>query len=418
MRHATALESETAVCKAGCLISDNRVGSRTIVIGVQLCSDSVLESASKKSVLHRRPGRIAVLIGAIVVISLLHYSISPTHIWLEALLQRLYYIPLLLMAIWYGWRGGVLASALAALLYIPHIRREWASHPRSGATQEVAVVTFFAITVLTGILADHERAQRQKAEKLAQQLTDANAQLRASFEQLRRADRLSAMGELSAGLAHEIGNPLGGIKGAVRILGRPQLADETREKFSSLAERELERLSGIVEHFLEFARPREPRRLATNPMRLLESVAGLAGETAKMKGIQIKVAGNDRLPQISVDPEQIRQVLLNLVLNAIQAMLGGGEIVLRGIADDKEVHLAVEDQGIGIAPENIDRIFDPFFTTKQEGTGLGLSIAGRIIAQHGGQIEPRRNAGRGMTFSVILPRAESEPAHSISVEAL
>jgi two-component system, NtrC family, sensor histidine kinase HydH len=105
------------------------------------------------------------------------------------------------------------------------------------------------------------------------------------------------------------------------------------------------------------------------------------------------------------------------VLNAIQAMPGGGEIVLHAIADDNEIHLAVEDQGVGIAPEDVDRIFDPFFTTKQEGTGLGLSIAGRIIEQHGGHIEPRRNADRGMTFSVNLPRAKSQPAHSVSVEA-
>ncbi len=361
--------------------------------------------------------RAAFVLAAIFVISLLHYHTPTTHLYLHPILQRAYYVPLLLMALWYGWRGGVLAALVAAVLYIPFIQKAWHSHPEYQAALEVEIGMFFVITVLTGILADHDRIQRQRAEEMARQLSEANTQLQASFTQLRRADRLSAMGELSAGLAHEIGNPLGGIKGAVQILRRPQLPDESRRKFGELAERELDRLSGIVKQFLDFARPREPRRLATDPMLLLQSVAGLAGETAKMKGLQIKVASNDGVPEILVDPEQIRQVLLNLVLNAIQAMPGGGEIVLRAIADDNEIHLAVEDQGVGIAPENVDRIFDPFFTTKQEGTGLGLSIAGRIIAQHGGHIEPRRNADRGMTFSVNLPRAKSQPAHSVSVEA-
>ena len=142
--------------------------------------------------------RVAVLLAAIFLISLLHYETPTTHIWAHPILQRLYYIPLLLMAIWYGWRGGVLASAVAGVLYIPHIRMSWGANPEYSATQQVEVGMFFVITVLTGILADHERAQRHKAEQVAHELAGANAELQASFDQLRRADRLSAMGELSA----------------------------------------------------------------------------------------------------------------------------------------------------------------------------------------------------------------------------
>jgi two-component system sensor histidine kinase HydH len=361
--------------------------------------------------------RVAILLAAVFVISLLHYQTPTHHVWLHPLLQRAYYIPLLLMALWYGWRGGLLAAMIAGLLYIPHIEMAWRQHPEYNATQWVEVAMFFVLTGLTGVLADHERAQRGKAESAAQQLAEANAQLRNSFEQLRRADRLSAMGELSAGLAHEIRNPLGSIEGAVQILRRPQVADDTKLEFGDLAQRELDRLKGIVNRFLDFARPREPRQLPTDALLLLESVAKLSAETAKLSGIQISVTPATSLPELLVDAEQIKQVLLNLVLNAIQAMPNGGAIVLRAVADRDHVRLEVQDQGAGIAPHAFERIFDPFFSTKEEGTGLGLSIAARIIAQHGGEIEPHPNVDGGMTFSVNLPLAGANKKARETVEA-
>ncbi len=357
--------------------------------------------------------RVAVLLAAIFVISLLHYETPTTRIWTHPLLQRLYYVPLLLMSIWYGWRGGVVASALAAVLYLPHIEMSWRSHPEYSATQQVEVGMFFVITVLTGILADHERAQRHKAEAIAEELRQANEQLHASFEQLRRADRLSAMGELSAGLAHEIRNPLGSIEGAVQILRRQQLAEETKTEFGELAQRELDRLKGIVNQFLKFARPQPPRQMPTDATMLLESVAQLAAETAKMAQVKIRVEPNRELAPVAMDPEQIKQVLLNLVINAIQAMPGGGEIVIRARRDRQSVRLEVIDQGRGIAEEDLERIFNPFFTTREEGTGLGLSIAERIVSQHGGRIEPRHNPTGGMTFSVALPATEAVEATAV-----
>lgn len=374
----------------------------------------MLESAQITVVFHTRSVRVPVLLGAIVVISLLHYSTPTTHIWLHPLLQRLYYVPLLLMAIWYGWRGGVIASAIAALLYIPHIKMSWGSHPEYSATQQVEIGMFFVITVLTGILADHERAQRQRAERMAKELGQANTQLQNSFEQLRRADRLSAMGELSAGLAHEIRNPLGSIEGAVQILRRQQLPETTKSEFGELAQRELDRLKNIVNQFLHFARPQAPHRMPTDARLLLESVCRLAAETAKMSGVQIRVEPHADFTAVSMDQEQIKQVLLNLVINAVQAMPAGGEVVLRAVPDGHCVRFDVQDQGMGIAEENLERIFNPFFTTRQEGTGLGLSIAERIVSQHGGRIEPHRNTSGGMTFSVVLPAAE--PVHAGAVQ--
>lgn len=366
--------------------------------------------------------RVVVLFATICLISVLHYRTPTTHIWLHPLLQRAYYVPLLMMAVWYGWRGGLIASAFAGILYVPHIEMSWSMNPEYSAAQKVEIGMFFVITVLTGILADHERAQRRKAElerhkaeQIAQDLADANQRLQASFEQLRRADRLSAMGELSAGLAHEIRNPLGSIEGAVQILRRKQLEEETKEEFGDLAQRELDRLKGIVNRFLRFARPQAPRRMPTDPMVLLESVSKLVAETAKMGKVQVRVESASGLPAISIDQEQIKQVLLNLAINAVQAMPTGGEVVLCAVADRDNLLLEVRDQGIGIAEENLERIFNPFFTTRDEGTGLGLSIAERIVSQHGGRIALRRNRTNGMTFSVVLPIAE--PIRADAAEA-
>lgn len=344
-----------------------------------------------------------ILVAAIVLVSLLHYATPTTHCYLHPLLQRAYYLPLLLMALWYGWRGGLLGALIAGILYIPHIEMSWRKNPAYNAAQWVEVGMFFVITALTGVLADHERAQRHKAEEIAKQLAQANADLQSSFEQLRRADRLSAMGELSAGLAHEIRNPLGSIQGAVQILRREQLPSEAKQEFGELAQRELDRLKGMVTQFLGFARPQPPRTVATDAVMLLNSVAQLAGETAKMAGAHIRVVQNPDLPAIALDAEQIKQVLLNLVINAVQAMPTGGEIVLQALVANGHLCLEVQDEGVGVAPENLERIFNPFFTTRQEGTGLGLSIAERIVSQHGGGIEARRNPARGMTFSVVLP---------------
>jgi len=364
-------------------------------------------------VLRRRPTRLVVLIAAIVGVSLVHYQTATTHIWLHPVLQRAYYIPLLLMALWFGWRGGVIAAAIAALLYIPHIRMSWGGNPAYTAAQYVEIGMFFVITILTGILSDQERAQRRTIEETARKLNEVYAQLQKSFEQLRRADRLSALGELSAGLAHEIRNPLGAIEGAVQILSRRELPEETRQEFTDLASREVVRLKGLLTNFLEFARPAPPRMVASDVGPLLESVAKLASEMATMAKIGLRIQTAMDLPPISVDVEQIKQVLLNLVINAIQAMPNGGHITLRAARDSDSVQVEVEDEGVGIPAEDLERVFDPFFTTRSHGTGLGLSIAYQIVSQHGGHIAARRNLQRGMTFSVILPVAKSPVAEPV-----
>ncbi len=354
-----------------------------------------------------RRWRAPLLMLAIAVVSLLHYNTPTSYYWAHPLLQRAYYIPILLMALWFGWRGGIAAAGFAALSYTPHIAMAWRLHPEYRLTGYVEMGMFFVIGALTGVLADQERAYRRKIEETASRLRKTYKQLHDSVEQLRRADRLSALGELSAGLAHEIRNPLGALDGAVQILRRPQLSEQTRQEFAVMAEREVSRLNGLLTNFLEFARPHAPQRVSVEPRLLLESVSQLAGETVKMAGCRIRLQTDDS-PAVFVDLEQIKQVLLNLVLNAVQAMPSGGEICLRCMQEADSVRLEVVDEGVGIANENLERIFDPFFTTRPDGTGLGLSIAYQIINAHGGHLSVSNNPRAGVTFRIVLPLSQPE----------
>lgn len=367
-------------------------------------------AANREPMTRNTASRLGIVIGTILVVSLLHYSTATSHVWLHAFFQRAYYVPVLLGALWFGWRGGILAAALSAVVYTPFIITAWHSTPAYQAEQFVEVGMFFVIGGLAGALFGREKEQRAKVEETARRLSEVYAQLQSSFEQLRRADRLSALGELSAGLAHEIRNPLGSIEGAVQILRRPNLPEDTKQEFGKLAADEVDRLKGLLTNFLQFARPQAPRRRSTEMIQLLDAVRGLTEETAKMTGSRVQVESTGDLPSVTVDPDQLKQVLLDLVLNAVQAMPEGGVVTLRAAKLSDAIAIEVQDEGVGINPENIEKIFDPFFTTRPNGTGLGLSIAYQIVRQHQGRLEVRRNPERGMTFAILLPLHFDEKA--------
>ncbi|MDT8069525.1 MAG: ATP-binding protein [Terriglobia bacterium] len=347
--------------------------------------------------------RILIAGTAVIGVSALHYHTATSHLLIHQLLQRAYYIPLALFAIWYGWRGGLVAATFCAIVYIPHIWMAWHMHPEFSASQYIEIGMFFPIGFMIGMLSDHERAQRYKAEATARQLSEVYKQLQDSFEQLRRADRLTALGELAAGLAHEIRNPLGAIEGAVQILRRPALPVATQNEFGQLAAGEIERLKELINNVLNFGRPKPLQKIDTYPRVLVDSVVKLVGETAKMAGITVNVDISDLDRPIRVDADQIKQVLLNLGLNGIQAMSAGGTLTYRTKTGDDYVEFEVVDEGKGIPEGDLERIFDPFYTSRAEGTGLGLSIAYRIVHQHQGHISVQKNEIRGMTFVVRLP---------------
>jgi len=349
-------------------------------------------------------GRIAIVAAGIVVTSALHYVTPPSLLLWHNVFQRLYYLPIIFAALYFGWKGGLAAAGATAVCYIPHIFRAWHHFPGYEINQYAEIILFLLVGSVTGVLADRERKQRRKLQEATEQLTRVYRELQDSFEQLKRADRLSAVGQLAASLAHEIRNPLGSIEGAADILEKPQTSPELCKEFLGIIRKESRRLNRLLTNLLDFARPRRPEFQAVGLEPLIDSVITLLSPTAQLSGITLRKSMPVSVPALESDPEQIRQVVLNLTMNAIQAMPEGGEVELAVEPGERDITIAVTDQGGGVAPEDLDKIFDPFFTTKENGTGLGLSVAHRIVDQHGGVLSAKRNEDRGMTFSIVLPR--------------
>lgn len=227
-------------------------------------------------------------------------------------------------------------------------------------------------------------------------------------EQLRERERLAAIGAMAAGLAHEIRNPLGAIKGAAEYLDPTRFTQHDDAEFLQVIIEETNRLNTVVSQFLDYARP---FRANVRWMQLNEVVKKTTTlvQAARKDVDRIELDLDPALPEIQADHEQIKQVILNLVLNALDAG-GSGPVTLRTRLLRREVELVVRDRGSGIRPDDLNRIFIPFFTTKQTGTGLGLAVCQRIVLNHGGSIRPRSTVGIGTEFSVVLPVVHSAAA--------
>jgi two-component system nitrogen regulation sensor histidine kinase GlnL len=234
----------------------------------------------------------------------------------------------------------------------------------------------------------------------------------------RRVDRLAALGAVAVGLAHEIRNPLGGIKGAAQLL-RARLADPEERRATDIIIREVERLDGLVEQLRELSQPRPLALTAVNIHRVLNDVLALQRQAAEWGATTLRIAFDPSLPAVHGDRAQLTQVFLNLVKNALEAMDGRGELVIstrieHGYHVRRADHRAqllvvlVDDTGPGISDEDQSRLFAPFFTTKARGSGLGLAICHRIVTEHGGTLayEPRPEGGA--RFRVTLPAGEDD----------
>jgi two-component system NtrC family sensor kinase len=224
-------------------------------------------------------------------------------------------------------------------------------------------------------------------------------------EQLLQSEKLAALGRLAASLAHEINNPLQALSSGLRLLNRPTLDAEKRKQYVAVAGREVERLVGIAERTIGFYRPTADDAAATDVHVLLDEMLALAGKELEHGHVVVRREWADHLSTIHAIANQLKQVFLNLILNAAQAMPDGGTLTIStGRAEDgSAICVRFADTGHGIAPEHRDRIFEPFYTTREQGTGLGLSISYNIVQQHGGRIEVESQPGQGTVFAVILP---------------
>ncbi len=241
------------------------------------------------------------------------------------------------------------------------------------------------------------------------ELRERDERIRSFDEVLTRANRLSSLGELAASIAHEIKNPLISIQGFAKRIETASDTDKI-QKYASFIEKEAERLSKVLMRLLDFSHMSEPEKEQLDLNGILDdTILFTEHHLTRFKNIKLTVEKEENLPTVNADKIHLQQALINIVMNAAQAMPEGGPLVIRtGATEDRFVWISVTDSGVGIAKDDLNRIFDPFFTTKTrgDGTGLGLSLTKRLVEANGGTIEVESAEGEGSTFRMVLPAGE------------
>jgi two-component system, NtrC family, sensor histidine kinase HydH len=360
----------------------------------------------------RRRRQMTVLALLFLGMGAAHLLVNPHAHQVHDFLFKGTYVQIILAALWFGLRGGLVMSGATSILYLFHILMQLRGHgPHSTSSLILELLLYNVIAVVTGLLSERQvRAQRaleattEDLERSYRSLRDKTRELLTLEEQLRRADRLHNMGELAAGMAHELRNPLGGIQGAAEILARAGTTPEGRAEFASVLTREIARLDRVIGDFLSYARPRGDGPQDVQIDEVIDSVLRLLDPQLRRGRVTVnRETGSTGC--VRADGEHLKQVFLNLILNAAQAMPEGGALTLTSRSDEETVSVLVQDTGVGIPEAIRDRFREPFVTTRRDGTGLGLSIADRILQGAGGALTLVRTGPTGTVFEVRLPVA-------------
>ena len=333
-----------------------------------------------------RPGRLALLYRIALVFDLgtIFFLVRITGGFASDL-HLAFILLIALHAFYFGLRTGLLTAVAASALYL--LAGTWPP-PMPGVALRVA---FFGLVGLCmGMVAEQARRRREALER--------------QQELLLRWDRLATVGELAAGLAHELRNPLAGISGALHVLGGQFQPDDERRALLADLQAQIARMNRTLTDLLQHARPEKPQRLFVEINGVLEQSLKFLprGEIEVIRRLDTS------LPAVSADPNLLHQALLNILVNARQAMPNGGRLTIETrtlTGNGRPVQIRIADTGAGIPEEQLGRIFQPFFTTKAQGTGLGLAIAARVVEEHGGRITVESVVGKGTAFTIALPTA-------------
>jgi signal transduction histidine kinase len=338
----------------------------------------------------------------------------------------LFFYPLIYAAVVYRLRGVVISGLVFLCIWLPHaflFAYDFISLTRSLI---FALFAFLVSSLWATLLNyyEHQASAYDEILSLNEELNSYIERLKNTQQQLIQSAKLSALGQLSASVAHELNNPLGGVLVYTKLLAK-RLGSDSFNKDEALAnlseiESAVNYCSEIIRGLLDFARQSPPLLRPVTVSRAIDKVMSLVGHQAKMKSIEIIREDEPSLPLVVADFNQILQVFVNLVVNAVQSMNEGGRLTIKSSHEDGWLKISFQDDGCGISLENMEKIFTPFFTTREEvkGVGLGLAVSHGIIERHGGRIEVESEVGKGSTFSVYLPVArESAQMDSSQAQA-
>lgn len=344
---------------------------------------------------------IAAVYVAIAIVSILHY-VAPVHAYqLHDIYRRLYYLPIIVAAFQGGWRGGFVAAAVVNAAYAPHAFGHISHDPASPTQKILEMLLYFAVGLTTGSLVSRlKRTQRELRASLDQ--------LHSTEDQLVLEARLAAVGRLSAGLAHEIRNPLASIKGSAELLGDDFPATHPKGTLLRALVDESVRLNNVLSRFLAFARPQPIAAKLFDAQPEVDTVVALLRSGDAARDVRLVVEPCKGSARIRGDREQLRQVFLNILLNASQAAGAGGTVRVSCDVDGGMFWVRVRDSGPGFTREALDNAFTPFFTTKDQGTGLGLAISHRVVDSHGGRMRIANDAAGGGLVEIEVPLGDRD----------
>lgn len=357
------------------------------------------------------------LLLVVICVGLLHTFTPSEQIFLHDFYRRISYLPIVIAAVLYGPRGGVLMAACTSIAFIPHLRHFYHLGATAYLSELPEIALYFAAGLVVGAIAAKEKQLRIKYQDLAlklkrsyKKLHSQTATLVEAEEQLHASQKLSALGQLSASLAHEVKNPLAGIRGAAEILADDFPPDHPKHEFAEILLKETSRLSTTVEEVLRYSKKQQP---AQNSPRLeplptvLERVTILLDNSFRSKNITLDLQLSDNAEGIFIDGDKMSQVFINLLLNACEALEPKQKITISVKETDRQIEILFQDNGPGVPEADQSRIFAPFYSTREEGTGLGLAISSRIVESYGGSLRlENQEHGQGALFIVTLPKIE------------
>ena len=309
----------------------------------------------------------------------------------------------------FGLLGTAITSLAASVVYLSFLVfvRPDQFIPEDQIPELVLRTLFLPVVgYLTYQLAQANQQEKHKAQEAVEELARANRSLQEAQAEVRRAERLAALGQLTAGLAHELRNPLGTMKTSAEMLSR-QVAQENAvaKEMAGFIASEVDRTNSLITRFLDFARPQHLKLETADITVMLDGAIARFEREQKNMGTSVTVFKNysPDVPPLRFDAELMEHVIANLLVNAAQASPAGGIVTVKTLSDQDEVEVAVIDRGSGIDPRNIENIFNPFFTTKSDGIGFGLAIISKILDEHGGRITVESALSEGSVFRVFLP---------------
>lgn len=360
-----------------------------------------------------KPGpHVVVLLKVILATVLINHT---GEVSINSSYYPIYYVPVVTAAVYFGTWGTLLWTLLASAAYCSFLYPALQQYElTAGGAAELAlrILFFFLAAMLVNRFAIENRRQTAQYQRVAEQLAETNRQLERVQAEARRSERLAALGQLSAGLAHEIRNPLGVIKGSAETLNRKlentnPLASELAGYISS----EVNRVSALVTRFLDFARPLRTEMCPLQVTKLLDEALKTVAEQWKGEKVEVQREYQKDLTAIPLDENLCEQAFVNLIQNAYEAMGATGGMLRAEVRDVQSngrrgVQVRLQDTGPGIAVEMREQVFNPFVTTKKIGVGLGLSIVSKIVDEHQGTIRLDNSQGQGACFEIFFPAVE------------